>query len=167
MAQKIRFTIHKICLISSLLSITLGCDQATKQLVRDSLPITGSLSYLHDSIRFEYARNPGAFLNFGAGLSGAARFWIFNVAVAIFLAGLAFLLVSRNHPRTKTLIALTLVLSGGIGNLIDRFAFGSVTDFLILGIGPFKTGIFNFADFSIMLGIALLVINPRRIPAGC
>lgn len=158
MAQKIKFGIHRTCLICLLLFATVGCDQVTKLVVRDSLPLTGPISYLNDSIRLQYARNPGAFLSLGAGLPENARFWIFNIAVTIFLIALALSLFSKKQTRTITLIGLSLVLGGGIGNLIDRFFFGSVTDFLVLGVGQLRTGIFNFADLAVVMGILLIAL---------
>ena len=54
------------------------------------------------------------------------------------------------------------MLAGGIGNLIDRvFHGGLVIDFLNMGIGPVRTGIFNVADMAIMAGFALLILQPR------
>ena len=60
------------------------------------------------------------------------------------------------------MVGLVLFLSGGASNLIDRFAFGSVIDFLNVGFGPFRTGIFNVADIAIMLGVALLLFEGYR-----
>jgi len=61
---------------------------------------------------------------------------------------------------------VTLFLAGGLSNWIDRLFRGNVVDFLNVGVGWLRTGIFNFADVAIMLGIALVVLtelaNPRR-----
>ena len=56
-------------------------------------------------------------------------------------------------------VGLVLFLAGGLSNLVDRIALGSVIDFLNVGIGPIRTGIFNVADVAIMLGIALLAVD--------
>lgn len=64
-------------------------------------------------------------------------------------------------------IALSLAVGGGIGNLIDRIAFGSVTDFLNFGIGQVRTGIFNVADMAIMAGLFLFLyaaMKPKPNP---
>ncbi|MGB3075106.1 MAG: signal peptidase II [Chitinophagales bacterium] len=53
---------------------------------------------------------------------------------------------------------MCFVIGGGIGNLIDRMLYGSVTDFLFIHSGMFRTGIFNMADTSIMLGSLLFII---------
>lgn len=59
--------------------------------------------------------------------------------------------------------ALALICGGGIGNLIDRVRFdGHVTDFLNLGVGSIRTGIFNVADMALMIGVALFFLAYRR-----
>jgi signal peptidase II len=146
-------------LILFLLVGLVGCDQATKSLVRSTMEVGASISYLGDTVRLEHARNPGAFLSAGAGLSEPARFWVFNVLVGVFLTVLAWLLFRGRAKSAMAVSALALVLGGGIGNLIDRVLFGAVTDFLIVGVGPIRTGIFNVADMAIMLGIGLLLFT--------
>ncbi|HXC20398.1 MAG TPA: signal peptidase II, partial [Steroidobacteraceae bacterium] len=59
-------------------------------------------------------------------------------------------------------IALALIAGGGISNLIDRLLYGGrVTDFLNVGIGSLRTGIFNVADMAILAGALLLILNPQ------
>ena len=56
-------------------------------------------------------------------------------------------------------IGLSLMAGGGVGNLIDRiFNNGAVTDFVRLGIGPLRTGIFNLADVAVVVGISMLFL---------
>ena len=57
------------------------------------------------------------------------------------------------------LIGLCFVIGGGVGNLLDRIVYGSVTDFLYLKFGIFQTGIFNMADVSIMTGMFLVFLQ--------
>lgn len=74
------------------------------------------------------------------------------------LAGLLVYLLRKNDLDSVTLIGCSLILAGGIGNLIDRVVFnGVVTDFLNIGIGSLRTGIFNIADVVIMLGVGLVI----------
>jgi signal peptidase II len=57
-------------------------------------------------------------------------------------------------------VALSLIIGGGVGNLIDRvFNHGAVIDFLNLGVGSLRTGIFNAADVQILTGIGLLLLQ--------
>lgn len=149
-------------LVAFVLGSCVGCDQLTKKLASDHLQQAAPLSFLGDTVRIQYAENPGAFLGAGAGLSESARFWILIVVNALFLSAIAGLvLVKRTMDRVQ-MVAAALLLSGGIGNLIDRLCHdGLVVDFLNLGIGPLRTGIFNVADMAIMAGFALLLV-PRR-----
>src|SRR5579871_108642 len=140
-------------LLSSLLvlSFGVGFDQTTKRIAE--LTLTGSAhSYLFDTFRLQFIKNSGAFLGFGSHFSPTIKLWLFLVFPVILLAlALAFLLSSKLSQAQSLLVAL--IISGGIGNLIDRYLLhGLVTDFMNLGIGPLRTGIFNFADVAIMTG---------------
>jgi signal peptidase II len=65
------------------------------------------------------------------------------------------------------LAGLALLIGGGVSNLVDRISRGAVVDFLNLGIGSLRTGIFNVADMAIMSGIALLIVRRTgRLKAG-
>ena len=137
--------------------IGVGCDQATKQLAVQQLRGMPSISFLHDLVRLQYAENQGAFLGLGHSLSPELRFWLLTVATAVLLLGLAiFLIVQWQLPR-PSFIALSCVLAGGLGNMIDRLVHdGRVIDFLNLGLGSLRTGIFNIADVAITGGVVLL-----------
>lgn len=76
---------------------------------------------------------------------------------------LSFLVLKRNMPLLR-FISLVYVLSGGVGNLIDRVSNnGLVTDFINLGIGPIRTGVFNVADIAITFGaIAIFLLAFKR-----
>lgn len=65
---------------------------------------------------------------------------------------LSFLILKRNIPLLL-FVSLVYVLSGGVGNLIDRVCNnGLVTDFINVGVGPIRTGVFNVADMAITFG---------------
>jgi signal peptidase II len=156
-----RGRLRHIFFILFFLFFTVGCDQVTKVIAREALS-TRSTSYWGDLIRLQHTENTGAFLGFGAELPPMARFWLFTVAIAVFLTGTFWFLLKSRQPHFWKTIALTLVLAGGVGNLIDRAWRGSVTDFLNLGIGWLRTGVFNVADMSIVAGIVILVILQAR-----
>ncbi|HWX81276.1 MAG TPA: signal peptidase II [Steroidobacteraceae bacterium] len=158
-------------LIPRFLAVTLtlfccvGCDQVSKSAARALLASGIAESYLGDALRLQLVENPGSFLSLGASLPEQLRFALFTAAVAVLLLGLvgASLFATRLGPWRFT--ALALVAGGGISNLIDRLMNdGRVTDFLNVGIGSLRTGIFNVADMAILAG-ALLLILKRAAPA--
>jgi signal peptidase II len=82
--------------------------------------------------------------------------------------GLVYASLFARRLGPSRFIALGLVAGGGISNLIDRLFYdGRVTDFLNVGIGSFRTGIFNLADMAILAGGLLLILTryaPPRAP---
>lgn len=140
--------------------LTIACDRMTKQAAEAALSGGARRSFLNDVVRLEYVENAGAFLSLGASLPPWARTGLFTIgAGACLLAGLALSLRQRWSPRAA--LGLTLVAAGGASNLIDRLARGTVTDFMNVGIGPLRTGIFNLADVAITLGAVLVVLGGR------
>lgn len=151
----------KVTLILLVIFSSVGCDQITKVAARQHLDGVGTLSYLGDTLRLSYATNHGAFLGMGSSLPEGVRTLIFVGLVSVFLTVFLIWVLRTDMISRLTVVASALVIGGGIGNLIDRIAFnGGVTDFLNLGIGSVRTGIFNVADVWIMAGIFLLVISP-------
>ena len=139
---------------------TIGCDRVTKQLAKNALAGGGSRSYLSDTLRLEYAENTGAFRSLGENLPGGAGRRLFAYGTGVMLVALAVVAV-RQRWRGAALAGACLIWAGGASNLIDRLARGSVVDFINVGIGPVRTGIFNVADLAVTIGIALLFAAHR------
>ncbi len=152
-------------LIILLLVGCVGCDQLTKDVAQQYLAFEPPRSWFHDTVRLEYAENTGAFLSLGSGFSEGLRVILFQVFPALWLVGLAlFLFVAKQMPLLSA-TAWSLVLSGGIGNLLDRVLHdGRVIDFMNVGIGSLRTGIFNVADLCITIGVSLLVLEVLQRP---
>lgn len=155
---------RRLLLIAIILSSSIGCDQITKEAARNHLSHTGPLSFWADTFRLQYTQNMGAFLSIGSMLSERARFWLLIVISLIAVTGMLIFILLHRNPRPSLVMGLSFIIGGGIGNLIGRiFHNGAVTDFMNLGIGCLSTGIFNFADMAIMLGIGMLIfISARR-----
>lgn len=152
----------RLLLALSLLVCCVGCDQATKYIATKSLCGTPPRSCLSNTVRLEYALNPGGFLSLGGNLPPQPRFWVFVTLNTMFLVGAICILVTKWNMPLANFVALILVLAGGIGNVIDRVLHnGLVTDFLNLGIGPVRTGIFNVADMALTVGGLALVLTYR------
>jgi signal peptidase II len=144
-------------LVSILLLGCVSCDQATKGIARAYLVPGDAHSYLHDTIRLVLARNPGAFLSIGETLPATVRSGVFIVGVGLLTLGsLLAALLARGLNRWQ-IAAFALIASGCLGNLTDRLTHGGgVTDFLNVGLGNLRTGIFNVADMVLMVGMAVL-----------
>ncbi len=149
---------HRWIFISVVIAVTLILDQLTKIWARSSLVGQPRQTFLFETIAIEHAENTGAFLSVGSQMSDYARFLIFTVGVVFVLIWAAYLLTRRIDLHRAEVWGLALLLAGGIGNLIDRVMKSSVTDFVQIGIGPLRTGIFNVADVAIMLGVGLLFL---------
>lgn len=146
-----------------LLLSCVGCDQAIKILAKSHLSGTRlPMDYLNGAVRIQYAENTGAFLSLGADLPEKARYLLFVGLVGpILILGLAFAFKSQRMVLAQKM-GLILAIGGGIGNLIDRIAHGAVVDFVSLGIGPLRTGIFNLADVAITIGLLLFLAAGAR-----
>jgi signal peptidase II len=121
-------------------------------------------SYLADSVRLDYAENPGAFLSMGAQLPPAWREGLLTWGVGALLCALAALTLLKREVDHRELVSYALFLGGGLSNWADRVVRGgSVVDFMNLGLGTLRTGIFNVADLAIVAGVVLLAW-PRPRP---
>jgi len=148
----------KLLVSAMIILISVVVDQAVKFLAANTLKGRPGLSYLGDTIRLEYAENTGAFLSLGAQLDQGTRTVLFVLGVVVIIGFCVAWLVKSAH-KWLTVVALAAVISGGIGNLIDRVWRGSVIDFIYMGIGPVHTGVFNVADIAITGGLLVMLYD--------
>ena len=118
-----------------------------------------ALRWWNDFFVLTYDINHGAFLGLGNNLPEGIRNIIFSGLVGVFLTGFTIYAVREKAMNNLQNFACGLVLSGGFSNLYDRITNnGGVVDFMNMGIGSLRTGIFNIADMAIMAGVVLLLI---------
>ncbi|MBX3443855.1 MAG: signal peptidase II [Planctomyces sp.] len=138
-----------------------GCDQATKVYAVRNLKGQPPAVYLNGLLRVHYVENPGAFLGLFGGLPQEVKFGLLVVGNALVLGAVAIYLLRGRHLDAWMFLALSLIVAGGVGNLIDRWRLdGRVIDFLNVGFGDkvwMRTGIFNVADVAITLGFLMLL----------
>jgi signal peptidase II len=162
-------SIPRFLVVMVTLCCCVGCDQVSKSAARALLASGVTESLFADSLRLQLVQNPGAFLSLGDSLPEQMRFTLFTAVATVLLIGLVCAALFARRLRPARFIPLALVAGGGISNLIDRLVFdGRVTDFLNVGIGSFRTGIFNLADMAILAGALLLILRryapPRSAP---
>ena len=151
----------RLVVISLVLICTAGCDQVTTHVARAELGPMGFSTLSGRFIEFTLAENPGAFLNLGASFPQATRSAL-TVCLSFGLAFLLAFLVRTPRLRLASFLGLALIWAGGISNLTDRFVrHGLVTDFMVIRVGPLHTGVFNLADFAIVLGMLILLVSLR------
>ncbi len=138
---------------------TVLLDQLTKVIARSSLSPMEELSYLGNTFVLLHTENTGAFLSLGANLPENVRFMIFSVLVGFGLLYVLYSLIKDKTMDRHETLAWAMIIGGGIGNLIDRIFRGSVTDFMNMGIGNLRTGIFNIADIAVTTGAILLFLS--------
>lgn len=139
-------------------------DQLTKQWAISDLKGHFPRIYWDNLFRLEYSENTGAFLGLGAALPEWLRFWLLSVFVGLVLIlSTVFLFRTRAITRVQA-IGIALLTSGGASNLWDRFFREGrhVVDFMNVGIGQLRSGIFNVADVAIMAGIFLFVLTQPK-----
>jgi signal peptidase II len=144
--------------LSSVLFI--GCDQVTKHLAKQHLMFREPITYLHKTIILEYVENTGAALSLGDNLSKPVSFWLLSIGPLVCLLALFIYVMRKIHEFNRLkLFSFSLILAGGLGNIIDRLAHDRhVTDFMNVGINNFRTGIFNVADMCVTAGVIGLLI---------
>jgi signal peptidase II len=152
---------HKILLVCLLSVAFIGCDRITKNIAKDQLKDKPAISYFHDNIRLMFVENTGAFLSMGADWSGSKSLWLLTIAPILFLLALMIIIMRKAKQLTFfEMMAFILVFSGGMGNMIDRLLFDRhVADFINLGIGNLRTGVFNVADIYVTTGVIMLVYS--------
>ena len=130
-------------------------DQWSKWAIKTSFNLYESKPVIQDFLHFTYVTNDG--MAFGLSFPGGKHvLLIMTILLTGFIVG--FLWKEKNgHPLIK--YGLALILSGAIGNLIDRLLYGKVVDFLDLMIGNFHWYIFNIADSSVTIGMILFIIH--------
>jgi len=153
----------RIAVLLTIMVACVGCDQATKSVARRQLDRGTTVTFFHDVVRLQHVENPGAFLSLGDSLSKPVRTSLFTVGGIVLVGGAMLWAASARRMSTLQTVGAALICSGGLGNVIDRLTQdGYVTDFLNVGIGPLRTGIFNIADFALVVGVGITVLSGAR-----
>ena len=138
-----------------LMLLVLVADQVTKQVVIANMQLFDSIDLL-PFFNLTYVRNYGAAFSFLSDAGGWQR-WFFTLIAVVISCVLAVWLARNSKTQLKLNLALSLVLAGAIGNLIDRSIYGYVIDFLHLYYQNWHYPAFNIADSAICIGAALLI----------
>jgi len=151
----------------ALILANIGCDQYTKFLAKREIRGRGVISVIGDFFVLSYAENDGAFMSAFSGFDGSLKTALLVALPLVLIGAMAVYLIANKTLSGGKLTALCFIAGGGAGNLMDRLLYGNrVTDFMNIGIGGLRSGIFNFADLSIMVGSLILLITAYREEIG-
>jgi signal peptidase II len=132
-------------------------DQLTKYWANTSLEFMQPYAVM-PNLNFTLIYNEGAAFSFLSDMGGWQRWFFAALAVGV-SAGLVYWLSRLPKVWTAEVISINLILSGAIGNVIDRIWQGKVTDFIDFYIGTWHYATFNVADVAISIGAVLLIYS--------
>lgn len=142
-----------------IIAIVVVLDQLTKYLIKANFELNSSIPLIDGIFHITYIHNSGAAFS----LFQNKTVFLITMQLTVITIIVGYLVKKRKKEHWVLLISLSLIAAGGIGNLIDRAAYGYVVDFLDFRFWP----IFNVADISVCVGCGLLVlylffIEPKR-----
>ncbi|MFH4964555.1 signal peptidase II [Gaetbulibacter sp. M235] len=137
--------------------ITIAVDQISKILVRTYVVPSERSNIIGEYFTLHNVENVGAFLGMGSDLSPVMKL-ILLLILPIAVLGFVTVHIFKDKSLDKlSVFAFASIIGGGIANVFDRVAYGSVTDFFHIDLGGvFRTGIFNMADLSVTTGMIML-----------
>ena len=142
--------------------VVIVLDQVTKYGISHSLMFGESIP-IAPFFNLVLAYNTGAAFSFLAGAGGWQR--IFFMAIAVVACVIILNLLRKHYQERWFSLALSLILGGALGNLIDRILLGHVVDFLDFYVANYHWPAFNVADSAITLGAVLLILDSLKKPA--
>ena len=137
----------------ALIPVIFALDRVTKYLIMQDLPILGEIK-INSFFSIVHVRNLGGV--FGILNQGGYARYVFLIIPTLVAAVLVYVLIRYTMSNARTL-ALSLILAGALGNIYDRFFYGSVVDFLDFYYGHHHWPAFNVADIAVSVGIGLIV----------
>ncbi len=143
--------------VIALVLLNIGCDQISKEVVRKHVEQKDYIEVITDHLILTNVENTGAMLGFGANFPPIIKIIVLQILPILVLLVLLHRVLTRKTIGTWLVIAFAFVIGGGIGNLMDRIVYGSVTDFFQIRLGIIKTGIFNMADVAVTSGVLLIL----------
>jgi len=140
-------------------SVILFLDQWTKYVVQQELALYQRVEVIRGFFNLTHVRNPGGAFGIFGGEKGGLGSWLFVVVSLVAIGSILFLFAKTMEDERTLSFSFSLVLSGAIGNLVDRFRFGEVVDFLDFYLHSYHWPAFNVADSAICIGIGLMAFD--------
>ena len=137
----------------------MGLDQISKMYVSSVMSLHASHPVIDGFFNITYVRNPGAAFGFLSNAAPMFRSLFLIVVSAAAIVMILYFLAKNKSAAMLLTTALSLILGGAVGNLLDRIRFGNVVDFLDFYIASWHWPAFNVADSAISVGAVLLIVE--------
>jgi len=134
-------------------------DQWTKYVVLQRVPLYRRVEVIQGFFNLTHVRNAGGAFGIFGGEKGGISGLLFVVVSLLAIGIILFLFLKVKEEEKHIALSLSLVLSGAIGNLLDRVRYGEVVDFLDFHISSYHWPAFNIADTAICMGIGLMALE--------
>ena len=134
-------------------------DQISKMIILRSIPLYETIPVIPGFFNMTHIHNPGGAFGFMAGQGPEVRSLLFLAMSSLAAVVIVFFYLRTPAACSWLSTALLLIFGGAIGNMIDRFRFGEVVDFLDFYAGGYHWPAFNVADSGITVGMAILVYH--------
>jgi signal peptidase II len=148
---------RSLALLFVLAGAILALDMWTKHWANENLQYRPPVELVGEFVRLTYTRNSGVAFGLGAGLK--FPYYIFSIAAAIIIVSMFLRRARQSRIRE---IALSLILGGALGNLVDRVRSGEVVDFIEIGWNRWHWPVFNIADSAVTIGVVLFALTWHR-----
>ncbi len=134
-------------------------DQWTKSMVIQKLPLYQRVEVIHGFFNVTHVRNTGGAFGIFGGEKGGVGSVLFVIVSLLAIGAIIFLFIKIREDEKILALSFSLVLSGAIGNLVDRLRIGEVVDFLDFHVATYHWPAFNVADSAICIGIGLMALE--------
>jgi signal peptidase II len=134
-------------------------DQWTKCIIVQKLSLYRKVEVIHGFFNIVHVRNTGGAFGIFGGTGGGMGSILFVVVSLIAIVAIVFLFIKAKENEKILAVSFSLILSGALGNLIDRLHYGEVVDFLDFHIAAYHWPAFNVADSAICVGIGLMALE--------
>jgi len=157
----------RILLIILIIISNVSCDQISKNIVRRKIESNTQINVLSNYVILTKVENTGAFLGLGDSIPRPV-YKLFMILLPLIAIGYGFFyLIKTDTLSTAMIVGISSLIGGGLGNVIDRILYGSVTDFLYFDFVLFHTGVVNMADISVSIGFLIILygfyVNRREL----
>lgn len=156
----------RYAIVFGVAALVLALDQATKWLIRSRMALYDSIAVFESFFHITHLQNPGAAFGLLADAHPWVRMPLLLTVGVIAVTVLTFFVRRVDERRVLLLAGLGAIVGGAFGNLIDRLAFGAVTDFLDFHLRGYHWPAFNVADSGITVGMGILIAYSLFAPDG-